>query len=81
MIKENIIEAIIALPEKIFYGTSIPGCILFLNKDKPQKRKDKIIFIYAAKDYEPNPKRNKLKEQDLEKIRSFSSLDNSLIVF
>jgi len=71
MIKdEDVIEAIISLPEKIFFGTTIPGCILILNRNKPQKRKNKIIFIYAAKDYEANPKRNKLKEQDLEKIQS-----------
>ena len=70
MIKEDVIEAIIALPEKIFYGTPIPGCILVLNRNKPKERKNKIIFIYAAKDYEAKPKRNKLREQDLKKIQS-----------
>ncbi len=70
MLKEDVIEAIIALPEKIFYGTPIPGCILVLNRNKPKERKNKIIFIYAAKDYEPNPKRNKLREKDLKKIQS-----------
>jgi len=72
--KEDVIEAIIALPDKIFYGTGIPGCILVLNRNKPKERKNKIIFIYAAKDYEKNPKRNKLRESDLEKI--ISAFDN-----
>jgi type I restriction enzyme M protein len=32
MINEDIIEGIVALPPKLFYGTGIPGCILILNK-------------------------------------------------
>ena len=50
MIKEDAIEGIVALPEKLFYGTSIPGCVLILNRNKPENRKNKIIFIYAAMD-------------------------------
>jgi len=48
----DVIEGIIALPQKMFWGTSIPACILVLNKNKPTKRKNKIIFIYGAKDFE-----------------------------
>jgi len=70
LISEDRIEAIIALPEKIFFGTPIPGCILILNKNKPKNRKDKILFIYAAgeKDYEKKPKRNLLRDKDVKKI-------------
>jgi type I restriction enzyme M protein len=68
MIKEDIIEAVIALPPKLFYGTGIPGCILVLNKKKSKERKNKIIFIHAAKDYQEGKVRNLLREQDLEKI-------------
>ena len=70
LISEDRIEAIIALPEKIFFGTPIPGCILILNNNKPKARKDKILFIYAAgeKDYEKNPKRNLLRDSDVKKI-------------
>jgi len=67
MINEDIIEGIIALPVKLFFGTGIPGCVLILNKKKLEKRKNKIIFIYAAKDYLEN-QRNKLREEDINKI-------------
>ena len=70
MIKEDIIEGIIALPPKLFYGTGIPGCVLILNKKKPEKRKNKIIFIYAAKDFEEGKVRNILREEDIKKIDS-----------
>jgi type I restriction enzyme M protein len=68
MISEDIIEGIIALPPKLFYGTGIPGCVLILNRNKPLKRKNKIIFIYAARDYEEGKVRNKLREEDINKI-------------
>ena len=70
MIKEDIIDGIIALPSKLFYGTGIPGCIFLLNKNKPEKRKNKVILIYAAKDFEEGKVRNILREQDINKIVS-----------
>jgi type I restriction enzyme M protein len=70
MINDDVVEGIIALPEKLFFGTGIPACVLILNRNKPEKRKNKIIFIYAAKDYEEGKNRNKLREQDIEKIVS-----------
>lgn len=70
MISEDVIEGIIALPPKLFYGTGIPGCVLILNRNKPAKRRNKIIFIYAAEDYEEGKVRNKLREEDIKKIVS-----------
>ena len=71
-IQGDIIEAIIALPSAIFYGTPIPGCVLVLNRNKPKERKNKILFYYAAHkdDYFEQPKRNILREEDIEKIAS-----------
>jgi type I restriction enzyme M protein len=66
----DVIEAIIALPAALFFGTSIPACIMILNKNKPAKRKNKILFIYGAKDFEDKKKRNKLRDEDIKKISS-----------
>ena len=70
LFEEDAVEAVIALPEKMFYGTSIPGCILLLNKNKPKERKGKILFVYAAKDYKEEKVRYILRDEDLEKITS-----------
>lgn len=69
-VQGDVIEAIIALPPAIFYGTPIPGCILVLNRNKPEKRKNKILFYYAAhkEDYFEQPKRNLLRDSDVDKI-------------
>jgi type I restriction enzyme M protein len=68
----DIIEGIIALPPALFYGTSIPGCIYILNKNKPKERKNKIIFIHAARDghFANLPARNKLRLKDIEEVVS-----------
>jgi type I restriction enzyme M protein len=70
MVREDVIEGIVALPSNLFYGTGIPACILILNKNKDTRRKNKIVFIYAAKDFEELPKRDKLRSKDIEKIVS-----------
>ena len=69
-LKGDVIEGIIALPQKMFWGTSIPACIMILNKNKPAKRKNKIMFIYGAKDFEEGKNRNKLRNEDIKKIVS-----------
>ena len=66
----DVIEGIIALPEKLFFGTGIPACVLILNRNKPEKRKNKIIFIYAARDYFEGNNRNKFRDEDIEKMVS-----------
>lgn len=79
MIEEDVIEGIIALPEKLFFGTGIPACILVLNRKKPAKRKNKTIFIYGAKEYLEGKNRNKLRVKDINKIakhfRNFRDVD------
>ena len=66
----DIIEGIIALPQKLFFGTSIPGCVYILNKNKPKDRKNKIIFIYAARlgHFAELPARNKLRRTDMDEL-------------
>jgi type I restriction enzyme M protein len=53
--------------------------VLILNRYKPANRKNKIIFIYAAKDYEEGKVRNKLRDLDIEKIvsafRNYTDVD------
>ena len=69
-LRGDMIEAIIGLPEKMFWGTGIPACIVVLNKNKSVKRKNKILFIYGAMDFEEGKSRNKLREKDIKKILS-----------
>jgi type I restriction enzyme M protein len=68
----NIIDAIVVLPGNLFYGTSIPGAILFVNKNKPAHRKDKVLMVYAAKQgwYKEESNMNTLLPHDMLRISS-----------
>ncbi len=62
----NVVDAIIGLPANIFYGTSIPTCILVLKKSREQS--GNILFIDASNDFEKQKNQNKLLPEHLDKI-------------
>lgn len=64
--KKNYIDAIIGLPANIFYGTSIPTCILVLKKCR--KEDDNILFVDASKEFEKVKTQNKLRPEHIRKI-------------
>lgn len=66
LIEENLLDAVIGLPEKLFYGTGIPAAILVFRKNKPD---DTVLFIDASREYADGKNQNKLRpEKDLKKI-------------
>ena len=70
-IEDDLIEAVILLPEKIFYNTSAPATIIVFNRNKPEERRGKILFINASGEYIRHPevrKLNKLSEENIQKI-------------
>jgi type I restriction enzyme M protein len=69
LIKElNYLDAVIGLPSNIFYGTSIPTCILVLKKCR--KVDDNIVFIDASGDdhFKKVGNQNELRDEDVENI-------------
>lgn len=64
--KKNYIDAIIGLPANIFYGTSIPTCILVMKKCRQSD--DNILFIDASKEFEKVKTQNKLRPEHIQKI-------------
>jgi len=74
LIKNDLIETVIALPAKLFYGTGIPAAVVIFNKNKAQERKNTILIIDAEKDFEEGKNQNRLRKRDIEKI--VSTYDN-----
>ena len=70
ILENDLIEAIIGLPAKLFYGAGISATLLIINKKKPKNRKDKIIFINGELEFEEGKNQNRLREQDIKKILS-----------
>ena len=66
----NIIDAIVVLPSNLFYGTTIPGAIIFFDKNKPAERKNKVLMVYAAKKgwYREDANMSVLEPQDVLRV-------------
>ena len=66
----NIIDAIVVLPSNLFYGTPIPGAIIFFDKNKLAERKNKVLMVYAAKKgwYREDANMSVLEPQDVLRI-------------
>lgn len=65
--KLNILDAVIGLPANLFFGTSIPVCVLVLKKNRTNNN-DNILFIDASKDFESGKNQNILRDCDIDKI-------------
>ena len=62
MVEENLLDTVIGLPENLFYGTSIPACILVFKKNRPITD---VLFIDASKtDEAGNPRYIKATNQN-----------------
>lgn len=64
--QKNCLDAVIGLPANIFYGTSIPTCILVLKNQR--QASDNILFIDASAHCGKATNQNFLREEDLERI-------------
>lgn len=65
LIKENLLDGVIGLPEKLFFGTGIPAAILIF---KRKKMDDKVLFIDASREFKPGKNQNVLTEENIRKI-------------
>ena len=65
LIGENLLDAVIGLPEKLFYGTGIPAAILIFKKHKSD---DSVLFIDASREYQSGKNQNSLSTDNIAKI-------------
>ena len=66
--KQDIVQAIIGLPPNLFYGTTIPACLLVINKKKPDDLRGRVLIINADLEYGEGRNQNFLRPEDIEKI-------------
>jgi len=68
IIKNDLLEVVIGLPSKLFYGTGIPAAILIFNRNKAENKKSKVLVIDGEKDFLEGKNQNTLRKQDIDKI-------------
>lgn len=64
--KKNYLDAVIGLPANLFFGTSIPTCVLIFKKNR--KADDGILFIDASKEFDKQKNKNNLTNENIAKI-------------
>ena len=67
-IEADLIECVIVLPSKLFYGNNVPACLVVLNKNKPVERAGRILMIWASRNFKKDNPQNLLRASDLMRI-------------
>lgn len=70
LVDNNYVDAVIHLPDNLFYGTGIPTCIMVLKKNKSE---NSTLFIDASKEFVKVGSSNKLTDENIEKILQYYS--------
>ena len=67
LLNTHYIKGIVSLPANLFYGTGIPACLIFIDKENADTREG-IFFIDASNGFKKDGNKNRLREQDIERI-------------
>lgn len=67
ILEKRYIKGVVSLPPNLFYGTGIPACIIIIDKENADTREG-IFLIDASRGYKKDGSKNRLREQDIEKI-------------
>ncbi|GAA7609321.1 type I restriction-modification system subunit M [Helicobacter pylori] len=67
LLTKGYIKGVIGLAPNLFYGTSIPACVIILDKENARARKG-VFLIDASKDFKKDGNKNRLREQDVQKM-------------
>ena len=65
LIEENLLDAVIGLPEKLFYGTGIPAAVLVFRKDRTDNN---VLFIDASREFKAGKNQNQLSDENIAKV-------------
>jgi len=67
-VDHDLIESVLYLPENLFYNTTAPGIVLFLNKAKPKARQGKIFLVNASQVFEKGDPKNFIPDDGIQRI-------------
>ncbi|MGL2618547.1 type I restriction-modification system subunit M [Helicobacter pylori] len=67
LLLKGYIKGVIGLAPNLFYGTSIPACVIVLDKENARARKG-VFVIDASKDFKKDGNKNRLRDQDVQKM-------------
>lgn len=60
IVAADLVEAVVLLPENLFYNTTAPGIILLLRRGKPTERQGQVLLLNAAAHFVKRKPKNEL---------------------
>ena len=80
MIQNDLVECVISLGKNLFYNSIMESCLLITNNNKPQKNKNKVLFIDARKELKKEKTISYLLPKHISKIynsyNNFKNIEN-----
>jgi type I restriction enzyme M protein len=67
-VDHDLIESVLYLPENLFYNTTAPGIVLFLNKAKPKQRQHRVLLVNASQVFEKGDPKNFIPDSGIQRI-------------
>ena len=67
-VDKDLIESVLYLPENLFYNTTAPGIVLFLNRAKPKSRQGKVLLVNASQIFEKGEPKNFIPDAGIQRI-------------
>ena len=67
-VDRDLVESVLYLPENLFYNTTAPGIVLFLNKAKPKDRQGKVFLLNASQIFEKGDPKNFIPDTGIARI-------------
>lgn len=70
LLEKDLLEAVIGLPNNLFYSTSIPVCLLIFRKTKAEDRQGKVLFIDATARFQAGKNQNTMSDDDIDVVHA-----------
>ena len=67
-VDHDLIESVLYLPENLFYNTTAPGIVLFLNRAKPKAQQGKVLLVNASQIFEKGDPKNFIPPEGIARI-------------
>ncbi len=67
-VENDVVESVLYLPENLFYNTTAPGIVLFLNRNKPKDRQGKVFLVNASLVFEKGDPKNFIPDDGIQRI-------------
>lgn len=64
-VERDLIDAVILLPDNLFYNTTAAGIIVVLRKEKPKDRRGKIVLVNASREFKKGTPKNYLTDDGM----------------